>query len=516
MFVMMGLLYGCNPAVGEKKEDDSGTRNLPNVVLILTDDLDTGSISRMPNLRSLLIEEGTTFENAFVTDPLCCPSRATILRGQYAHNHEILSNEPPLGGSEKFHDLGHEDSTIATWLNEGGYRTVFIGKYLNGYGFGESETEYVPPGWDEWHGIAGNYLSNRVNDNGEIKNYDPETHYSTDLFSDKAAGYIRHTVGEDAPLLSTDEPFFMWLGTKAPHEPAIPAARHEDAFANAPLPRSPSFNEKYISDKPGWLRDNPPLNAEQISRMQGLYRNRLRSMLAVDEMIGSLVSELREAGELDDTYIVFTSDNGFHMGEHRLGPGKWTPYEEDISVPLVVRGPGVPAGRRLGHMVLNNDLAPTFADLAQVEAPTFVDGRSLAPLLAENPPSPQDWRQSFMVEGAFETAGDLESPQTLLTGDRPPEDWRWQIVLAGVEASRYWGRPAFEALRTRDHLYVEYETGGRELYNLRRDPYQLNNKYPNADPRLLQSLEKHLDTLRDCHGSFCKTAENGADDMGSG
>jgi arylsulfatase A-like enzyme len=239
-------------------------------------------------------------------------------------------------------------------------------------------------------------------------------------------------------------------------------------------------------------------------------------MLAVDEMIGSLVSELREAGELDDTYIVFTSDNGFHMGEHRLGPGKWTPYEEDISVPLVVRGPGVPAGRRLGHMVLNNDLAPTFADLAQVEAPTFVDGRSLAPLLAENPPSPQDWRQSFMVEGAFETAGDLESPQSLLTGDRPPEDWRWQIVLAGVEASRYWGRPAFEALRTRDHLYVEYETGGRELYNLRRDPYQLNNKYPNADPRLLQSLEKHLDTLRDCHGSFCKTAENGADDMESG
>ena len=517
MLVTVGLLSGCSPAVGEKKESDYDTRNLPNVVFILADDLDTRSVSRMPNLRSLLIEEGTTFENAFATNPLCCPSRATILRGQYTHNHEILSNEPPLGGSEKFHDLGHEDSTMATWLNEEGYQTVFIGKYLNGYGFGEFETEYVPPGWDEWHGIAGNYLSNRVNENGKIKNYDPASHYATDVLSGKAAGYVSRAVGEDAPLLSTGEPFFMWLGTKAPHEPAVPAPRHEGAFANTPLPRLPSFNEKDISDKPGWLRDNPPLDAEQISRMQGLYRNRLESMLAVDEMIGRLVGELREAGELDDTYIVFTSDNGFHMGEHRLGAGKWTPYEEDIRVPLVVRGPGVPAGRKLDHIVLNNDLAPTFADLAEAEAPPFVDGRSLAPLLTKNPPPPQDWRQAFMVEGAFETTGDLESPQSLLTGDPPPENWRWQILLAGVGASRYWGRPAFEALRTGDHLYVEYETGGRELYDLRQDPHQLNNTYPNADPRLLQSLEERLDALRDCYGSFCRTAENsGTDDTESG
>jgi len=508
--VMVCLLCGCSPAVGEKKEKDSDVRNLPNVVFILADDLDAGSVSRMPNLRSLLIEQGTTFENAFATNPLCCPSRATILRGQYAHNHEILGNEPPQGGSEKFHEMGHENSTMATWLDEEDYRTVFIGKYLNGYGFGEFDSEYVPRGWDRWYGIAGNYLSNRVNENGEIKNYDPGTHNSTDVLSGKAAGYVRRAAGEDASLLANDEPFFMWLGTKAPHEPATPAPRHEDAFANAPLPRSPSFNEKDVSDKPGWVRDNPPLNAEQVSEMQELYRNRLESMLAVDEMIGRLVGELREAGELDDTYIVFTSDNGFHMGEHRLGWGKWTAYEEDIRVPLVVRGPGVPAGRKLDHMVLNNDLAPTFAELAEAETPPFVDGRSLAPLLTNNPPPPRRWRQAFLVEGIFETAGDLESPESLLTGDPPPEDWRRQILLEGAGANRDWGRPGFEAIRTKDHLYVEYETGGRELYDLGKDPYQLNNTYPAADPQLLQSLEKRLDALRSCYGSFCGTAENGA------
>ncbi len=468
----------------------------------------------MPNLRTLLVERGTSFENAFVTDPLCCPSRATFLRGQYAHNHGILSNEPPWGGSEKFHEMGHEGSTMATWLNEEDYQTVFIGKYLNGYGFGEDESLYVPQGWDEWHGLAGNYLSNRVNENGHIRNYDPETYNSTDLFSDKAAGYVRRRVGEGAQLISTSEPFFMWLGTKDPHEPATPAVRHEDAFANTPLPRPPSFNEKNISDKPGWLRDNPPLTAEQISGMQGLYRNRLRSLLAVDEMIGDLVAELRKAGELDNTYIVFTSDNGFHMGEHRMLWGKWTAYEEDIRVPLIVRGPGVPAGRKLDHMVLNNDLAPTLADLAGAEAPPFVDGRSLAPLLTKDPPPPRDWRRAFLVEGIFETAGDL-SPGILLTGDPPPKDWRQQILSTGAKAPGDWGRPGFEAIRTADHLYVEYETGERELYDLRKDPHQLDNAYPDADPQLIQNLKERLDALRNCRGSFCRIAENGGSEDGA-
>src|SRR5215213_2535169 len=171
------------------------------------------------------------------------------------------------------------------------------------------------------------------------------------------------------------------------------------------MPRPPSFDEDDVSDKPAWIRDNPPLDPEQIAYAEDLYRKRLQSMLAVDDMIGRLVGELRKSGELDNTYFFFTSDNGFHFGTHRLSVGKWTAYEEDIRVPLIVRGPGVPEGAKLEHLVLNNDLAPTFAELGGAEVPSFVDGRSLVPLLKHTPPSLKDWRQAFLVEAASELGG---------------------------------------------------------------------------------------------------------------
>src|SRR5215216_5775766 len=164
---------------------------------------------------------------------------------------------------------------------------------------------------------------------------------------------------------------------EGPPPAGIPAPRDENDYPAISLPHPPSFDEKNVSDKPGWVSDNPPLSLEQKRYMEELYRKRLQSMLAVDDMIGELVGALHDSGELDNTYIFFTSDNGFHLGEHRLSAGKWTPYEEDIRVPLIVRGPGVPEGETLPHMVLNNDLAPTFADLAGAEPPSFVDGRSL-------------------------------------------------------------------------------------------------------------------------------------------
>src|SRR5215211_2475098 len=343
----------------------------PNVILILTDDLDAQLLEEhmedYPNIRELAAE-GTTFENAFATDPICCPSRATILRGQYAHNHEIVGNTWPRGGSRKFRVLGLGESTAATWLQDDGYRTVLVGKYMNGY-YGTR----VPVGWDDWYAIAGDYLSTRLNENGSINHYDPGRNHLDDVLAEKAAGYVRRVANDDPP-------FFMWLGTQAPHAPATPAARHEDAFLGVRLPRPPSFNEKDVSDKPDWVRNNPTLDQKQIAPMEDLYRDRLGSMLAVDEMVGKLVDALRERGELDNTYLVFTSDNGLHLGQHRLTTGKWTAYEEDIRVPLIVQGPGVPEGRTLPHLVLNNDLAPTFADLAGAKTPSFVDGRSLEPL----------------------------------------------------------------------------------------------------------------------------------------
>jgi arylsulfatase A-like enzyme len=508
-------LSACFPsAEGKQAENQKQEPKPPNVVLILTDDLAVNDLNpralrHMPNLKSLLIDKGTTFDNAFVTNSLCCPSRATILRGQYTHNHEILSNDPPRGGFQKFRFLGHENSTMATWVKEQGYRTAFFGKYLNGY----KET-YIPPGWDEWYAVTGNYLSHTFNENGHLVSYEPESYYDTDVMSDKASDYITRTAGADPPFFTADRPFLMWIGTKAPHQPASPAPRDENDYPAISLPHPPSFDEKDVSDKPGWLSDNPPLSLEQKRYMEELYRKRLQSMLSVDDMIGDLVGALHDSGELDNTYIVFTSDNGFHLGQHRLGAGKWTPYEEDIRVPLIVRGPGVPEGETLHHMVLNNDLAPTFADLAGAEPPSFADGRSLKPLLTDDPTPLKDWRQRFVIESVAERSGVPQPPfitestvVPLLTGDPLPGNWR-RTSAASAQSSEEWGRPWLKALRTNNYLYVEYKTGEHELYDLRKDPYELKNMYATAPPEITQRLEAQLDALRQCSAAECRAAES--------
>jgi arylsulfatase A-like enzyme len=248
--------------------------------------------------------------------------------------------------------------------------------------------------------------------------------------------------------------------------------------------------------------------------MEELYRKRLQSMLAVDDMVGDLVEALRESGKLENTYIVFTSDNGFHLGQHRLSAGKWTPYEEDIRVPLIVRGPGVPEGETLHHMVLNNDLAPTFADLAGAEPPSFVDGRSLKPLLNDHPTPVEDWRQRFVIESVAER-GSLSHPtyldesevNPLLTGDPLPNNWR-RSSAARVQLGEEWGRPWIKALRTKNYLYVEYKTDEYELYDLREDPHELHNDYAKVPAEIEQRLEKQLDALRKCSAEECRAAED--------
>ena len=486
----------------------------PNVVIILTDDLawedlNPSTLERMPNVRALM-EQGTTFDNSFVTNSLCCPARATVLRGQYAHNHQILHNQSPLGGAERFRLSRADRSTMATWVGDGGYRTAFFGKYLNGYA-----GAYIPPGWDDWRALSGNFLSDDLNENGQISSYDADRYHLDDVLSEKSSVYARRADRPEPPFFTADRPFLMWIGTKAPHQPATPAPRDEHTYPDITLPHPPNFDERDVSDKPDWIKDNPPLSPEQKGYMEELHRKRLQSMLAVDDMIGDLIKSLHESGELSNTYIFFTSDNGFHLGQHRLGAGKWTPYEEDIRVPLVVRGPGVPEGRTLHHMVLNNDLAPTFADLAGTEAPSFVDGRSLVPLLDDDPTPTEDWRQRFLIEGVAERGAVARPPfvdesevAPLLTGDPLPNNWR-RTSTARARSSEEWGRPWMKALRTEEHLYVEYKTGEHELYDLRTDPHELNNKYETASPDLKRRLEGQIDALRKCSAERCESAEEG-------
>jgi N-acetylglucosamine-6-sulfatase len=425
------------------------------------DDLNFATVQQMPELRSSVIEEGASFQNTFISYPLCCPSRATILTGLYAHNHDVRGNAPPDGGFQKFRSEGYEESTIAVRLQQSGYETGLFGEYLNYYL--DEDPTHVPPGWDEWHArgdIA--YYEYELNENGEIVSYGNDTEdYFTDVLTRKATDFVRRVTADS-------QPFFLYLAPAAPHEPAIPATRHQGAFADEEAPRSPSFDEEDVSDKPSWIREIDSLSDEQISEIDDRYRNWLATMLAVDEMVASLVRELRVAGELDNTFIFFTSDNGYHQGEHLIDYGKNTPYEESARVPLFVRGPGVPAGSKVERLALNTDFAPTFADLASIEF--SADGRSLAPLLRDEDHA---WRSAVLLEGFPD-----ENP------------------------------PSYGAVRTETHKYVEYDNGETELYDLEADPYELENLTDITDLALVADLNTKLNALRSCAGDECLKAED--------
>lgn len=438
----------------------------PHIVLVLTDDEDARIHAFLPKTKALLEDRGTAFGNAFVPYPLCCPSRAALLRGQYPHNTGVLGNAPPLGGFEVFVERGLETSTVATWLQAAGYRTVFAGKYLNGYGERGTDPTHVPPGWTEWYaGLGGRPYANfdyALNENGNVVRYGqrPED-YLTDVIAQKAVAAIERAVESGQPL-------FLYLAPYAPHSPATPAPRHAGLFEDARLPRPPSFNEPDVSDKPTVTR-RQPLTARQIARMEELYRRRLRSLQAVDDLVETVVRTLARLGQLDRTYLVYTSDNGFHMGEHRLLPGKNLPYEEDIRVPLVVRGPGVRPGQRVEALVLNTDLAVTFAEIAGITPPAFVDGRSLLPLLrGQTVP----WRSSVFIQVRTPTGG------------------------------------GFDAVRTATWKYVSWRNGERELYDLRNDPYELDNRVATAPGELVAGLAARLRELGRCAGPSCRAAED--------
>jgi arylsulfatase A-like enzyme len=487
------LAVGCSGSEAaessESTQQAQASTTRPNIIFILTDDLDFASVQRMPTLRSQLIDKGTSFEKTFISYPLCCPSRSTILTGLYVHNHGVKGNQPPNGGFEKFRDEGYEENSIAARLQQNGYTTGLFGKYLNHYT--QADPEHVPPGWDQWYGkLDEQKLYNyRINENGEVVSYGNSTEdFFTDVLSKKATDFV-HRAASDAT-----KPFFMYLAPTAPHGPATPAERHKDAFADETAPRPPSFDEEDVSDKPSYVRDIDRISDDQASNIDERYRNRLGSMLAVDEMVDSLIRELEADGALDNTFIFFTSDNGFHQGEHRIKQGKRTPYEESAHVPLFVRGPGVPAGSEVEKLVVNTDFAPTFADLAGMSFPA--DGRSLKPLLLGDDPS---WRSAILLEG-FTNQGEGQQ-----AGGKTGKG-KGKGKAKGDQS----GLPAYEAIRTETRKYVEYDNGDRELYDLQADPYELNSAPESIDPSVTEEdLKTRLDALSSCAGDGgCQKAED--------
>jgi arylsulfatase A-like enzyme len=443
----------------------------PSIVLILTDDEDLAAHAHLPKTQALLEEQGTSFANYFATYPLCAPSRATVLRGQYPHNHRIEGNVQPVGGYEKFEALGHGASTVATWLDAAGYHTALVGKYVNGY---EADQHPPAPGWDHWFVTQNRFYNYQANRNGAVVAFGSAARdYLTDVLAAEAVGVIRRAA-------AAGQPFFLHVTPFAPHGPATPAPRHARGDSGVALPRPPSFGEADVGDKPALIQARKPITPERELALEAHHRKRVRSLQAIDDLVERLVRALAETGRLASTYVIYASDNGLHLGEHRIAFQKLTPYEEAIRVPLVVRGPGVPAGRRVERLVVNNDLAPTLAAMAGVAPPSYVDGRSFLPLLTD-PDRP--WRQAFLIERR--TTGRTTGEHHRLTG-------------AAV----------FDAVRTAGLTYVEYGNGERELYDLGRDPFQLDNRAASADPGLLAALSARLAELRACAAATCRALED--------
>jgi arylsulfatase A-like enzyme len=343
----------------------------PNIIFVLTDDQFPGTEDAMPALRSNVTSQGVKFTDMTSTFPLCCPGRATILRGQYAHNTEIYGNELPRGGYEKFRNQGLEDNTVATWLHGAGYQTGLFGKYMNNY-----RAQTIPPGWDRWYAWNGvNEGWKALNDQGTQESLKPKK--ADPAVSRAALGFLRSHIGRPAPV-------FAYVNFAAEHSPYHYAENDGRKFEGVGVPRSPSFNEGDVSDKPSNVRNLPKLSSSDASQLDQDYRNGLRSLMRVDRFIGDVSSLLRRKGVMGNTYFVFYTDNGSHFGQHRLKHGKLHPYEEDTGFPLIVRGPGIDHGVKSGKLVGNHDIAPTLADMGDASIPGFVDGRSFLPL-AQDP-----------------------------------------------------------------------------------------------------------------------------------
>jgi N-acetylglucosamine-6-sulfatase len=454
------------PVAGGKKGKGKPDQR-PNVVVVMSDDQHADSMSVMSSVNQQIGGQGARFVNGFASFPLCCPSRATFLTGQYGHNHGVMANDPPEGGFLKLDST----NTLPVWLQQAGYYTGHVGKYLNGYE--RVAPSPIPPGWTEWYGTTRTYrfYGYQINENGTLVDYgDTADQYQADVFTQKAVDFI-HRRAPDA------RPFFLSVAYLAPHgggpsvnpQPpsdcnatAKPAPRHANAFDNEPLPQPPSFNEADVSDKPIAIQQRPTLDATDVANIERRYSCRLESILAVDEGVAQIVDALRDEGEFEETVFVYTSDNGFFHGEHRVPSGKNLVYEPSVRVPLLVHGPGIRDGVTVEDLAVNADLAPTILDLTGANAGRTMDGLSL-----------------------------------LEAAEEPDEKRGWAVLL---ETRQY------SAVRTERYVYVEYvDTGERELYDLDNDPHQLQSLH--ADPSfdaVEGALANLLGGLRTCAGSGCR------------
>ena len=460
----------------------SEAASAPNFVVIMTDDQEAESLAGMNEAASgftfrSIVKRGVTFRNSFVVTPQCGPSRASFLKGQYPHNHGLWTNNASPNGYAQF----SEQQTLAVWLKNSGYVTSLIGKYINGYGTVAKASGnpqlVVPPGWSNWQAFVGNpdYYNYTLNVNGSLESHQSaDADYSTDVIAAKAASFIAS---------QGSSPFFLWVTFNAPHDPFTPPSRYAKSYGSLSAPRSPGWNEADVSDKPAYIRGLPLLGTAGTNAylwINQTYRSQMGALAAVDDGVGTIMNQLAASGLLSNTYVIFTSDNGYMRGEHRLPYNKVVPYEPSIRVPLVISGPGIPAETERGDIVSNIDLTATIIDLAGANAGLALDGKSLRPLWSTSQYGPP-----FRNYLLFEFMANF------------PQNYP-------VPAGQPYTIPAYAAIRSSGYKLTQYNTGEIELYDMTNDPAELRSAQADqAMAPVLASYMQTLQSMRLCVGSSC-------------
>lgn len=497
----------------------------PNIVVIQTDDQSPRTAKAryvsqsgrshlaMPNTVKKIFRGGTEFKNYYTTTPICSPSRASMLTGQYPQNDKLTGNGGEHGGWEGWQNSPGYTRNMPAMLQKAGYRTAHVGKFVNGY-YDQANDRVdttVPPGWSSWFTTAylpgTRYYGYPVSHNGKAlprfgnPNYksdgpgidpkfctakllikvhrNPRCNYLTDVMAHQAVKEIRKSKGK---------PFYLQVDFQGPHgdvkppKGPEPATRHLHTADRTPLPRPKNFNEADTSDKPELLQNLAPnrMDRKEIKHLKDSYRRQLESLRAVDDGVGAILKTLRRTGRLSNTYVFFMSDHGYFLGEHRYESGKFMPYEETATVSMAVRGPGVPAHRRAGEITGNIDIAPTALKLAGVSPNYKLDGRSLK----------QFWKHSNRT---------TRRPIGIALGVLPHTSRTSASVSAKAPILN------FRGFRVGPYKYVEYERGGAELYDLKRDPFELNNQVGSARYAAVRTyMKKHLPEVAECKASGCR------------
>ncbi|MCB0875805.1 MAG: sulfatase [Solirubrobacterales bacterium] len=513
-------------ATASARPSGAGKGKQPNILVVMTDDMAQTDLQFMPSVRRKLAQKGTKFTNAIDAFPLCCPARATFITGQYSHNHGVIGNFAPYG----WYGMKHRGDTLPVWLDDAGYRTAALGKWLNGYGALDAHGE-IPKGFDTWRGLldvsAYDYYNFVMNKDGKLKTWgdeefakklvefayievddEPDTLGTifaelADLFgpppydywgSQKPRDYSPDVTGKMATRLVRGErnakkPFFIWWSPAAPHREDVSttlmgrpgpdprsAPRYVDESEQLTLPQGPSFNNPGTGPQPANMAAAGPLDQEDIDQLNLDYQGRAGSIMAVDDHVKEMIKTLRETHQLKNTVIMFLSDNGWLQGEHRVPGDKYLPYDESLKVPLIIRGPGIPKGEKVTGQISNVDFAPTLLDFANAAAGRTMDGVSLIPTMKDPAKLP-------------DRALGIEAPAPLFAGAIPVNGW---------------DRP-YEGVRTDRYTFVEYtETGDRQLFDRQSDPHELDNlagdpTYADVEQRLAEKTQE----LSECAGKAC-------------